>query len=277
MVDGINNSTGVLAALKALQTANSDMTQAENRVSSGKKVQSASDNAAAFQTSSIMSGEVDALQSATLSLGRAQSVSDISISAGQQVSTLLIDMKGTAASALNDDLTQDQRDAYNAQFQQQLTQLSNFVNNASFDGANVLNGSLPNGMSFVADADVNQSLTLKGRNLLPGGPTVTVGDANSLSTAEAAQQAYDAISTSITNVGGELSDMSAENKRVQAQSGFVSKLSDALTTGVGTLVDNDMEGDSALIQALQVKQSLAAQAVNIANNAPQSLLALFRP
>src|SRR5579871_5400265 len=103
MVDSINNSTGVLAALKALQSVNTDLTNAETRVSSGKKVQTASDNAAAFQTSAIMNGEVDSLQSATLSLNRAQSVSDISITAGQQISSLLIDMKGTAASALNND------------------------------------------------------------------------------------------------------------------------------------------------------------------------------
>ncbi len=276
MVGSINNTTGVLAALKALQTASSDLAQAETRVSSGLKVRVAADNAAAFQTSAIMNGEVNALQAVTLSLNHAQSVSDVAISAAQQVSDLLISMKGTASAAMATDLTDDQRQAYNLQFQQQRTQLSQFIQNASFDNSNILNGSKPNGLTFIVDAEASQTVTLKGRNFLPGGGVVTLSSTSDLSSSDAAQHAYDAITQSITNVGSQLIDMSSENKRIEAQAGFVTKLSDALTGGVGTLVDTDVAGDSALIQALQVKQSLAGQAVSIANNAPQALLALFR-
>ena len=70
--------------------------------------------------------------------------------------------------------------------------------------------------------------------------------------------------------------MSSERKRIEAQKGFVGRLADALAAGVGRMVDADLAGDSAMIQALQVKQQLSAQAVGIANDAPQALLALFR-
>jgi flagellin len=204
-------------------------------------------------------------------------VSDVAIAAGGQVSNLLIEMKGTAASAMSADLTPSQRQAYNLQFQQQRTNLVNFIQTASFDGANVLNGSKPNGMSFLADADATHTVSLKGRDFLPGGSVVTVKSMDDLSSVDAAQNVYDEINASIANVGGQLADMGLESKRIDAQIGFVSKLSDALSDGVGSLVDADMVGDSALIQALQVKQSLSAQAISIANNAPQTLLALFRP
>ncbi len=276
MVGSINNTTGVLAALKALQTASSDLSQAETRVSSGFKVRVAADNASAFQTSAILNGEVNALQAVTLSLNHAQSVSDVALSAAGQISNLLIQMKGTAASAMASDLTDDQRQAYNLQFQQQRAQLSQFIQNASFDDSNILNGSKPNGLTFVVDAEATQTVTLKGRDFLPGGPVVTLSSTSDLSSPDAAQHAYDAITQSITNVGDQLIDMTSESKRIEAQAGFVSKLSDALTGGISTLVDTDVAGDSALIQALQVKQSLAGQAVSIANNAPQALLALFR-
>ncbi|MBI1361634.1 MAG: flagellin [Alphaproteobacteria bacterium] len=276
MVGSINNTTGVLAALKALQGASSDLSQAETRVSSGYKVRVAADNAPAFQTSAILNGEVNSLQAVTLSLNHAQSVSDVSIAAAQQVSDLLISMKGTASAAMAGDLSDDQRQAYNLQFQQQRAQLTQFIQNASFDDANVLNGSKPNGITFIVDAAATQTVTLKGRDFLPGGSVVTLSTTSDLSSPDAAQHAYDAITQSITNVGAQLIDMSSENKRIEAQAGFVAKLSDALTSGVSTLVDTDVAGDSALIQALQVKQSLAGQAVSIANNAPQALLALFR-
>jgi flagellin len=65
-------------------------------------------------------------------------------------------------------------------------------------------------------------------------------------------------------------------KRVEIQADFVSKLSDSMKAGIGTLVDADMEEASARLQALQVQQQLGVQALSIANQQPQNLLSLFR-
>ncbi|KHQ51728.1 flagellin [Mameliella alba] len=64
--------------------------------------------------------------------------------------------------------------------------------------------------------------------------------------------------------------------RLDTQKDFVSGLTDALKSGIGTLVDADLEEVSAKLQAQQVQQQLAMQALSIANRAPQSLLSLFR-
>ncbi len=64
--------------------------------------------------------------------------------------------------------------------------------------------------------------------------------------------------------------------RIEIQSEFVSQLTDSLKSGIGTLVDADMEEASARLQALQVQQQLGVQALSIANQAPQSILSLFR-
>ncbi|KID12641.1 flagellin [Ponticoccus alexandrii] len=64
--------------------------------------------------------------------------------------------------------------------------------------------------------------------------------------------------------------------RIETQTEFVSGLTDALKSGIGTLVDADMEEASARLQALQVQQQLGVQALSIANQAPQQLLSLFR-
>lgn len=65
-------------------------------------------------------------------------------------------------------------------------------------------------------------------------------------------------------------------KRIETQTEFVQTMIDSLTTGIGGLTDTDMEAASAKLQALQVQQQLGTQALSIANQAPQSLLALFR-
>lgn len=64
--------------------------------------------------------------------------------------------------------------------------------------------------------------------------------------------------------------------RIETQANFISSLTDSLTAGIGTLVDADMEEASAKLQAIQVQQQLGVQALSIANQAPQSLLSLFR-
>lgn len=64
--------------------------------------------------------------------------------------------------------------------------------------------------------------------------------------------------------------------RVETQSSFISKLTDSLKSGIGALVDANMEEASARLQALQVQQQLAVQSLSIANQAPQSILSLFR-
>jgi flagellin len=64
--------------------------------------------------------------------------------------------------------------------------------------------------------------------------------------------------------------------RIATQSEYVSKIMDGLSSGIGALVDADMEEASAKLQALQVQQQLGIQALSIANQAPQNILALFR-
>lgn len=276
MVDRLSNSTGVLGALKHLQSARTGLDGAETRLASGLKVSRARDDAAAYQSAASMRNESGSLKSVTLSLGRAEAVADVAISAGEQVSKLLISMRETAGKAMGGDLSQEQRHAFQLSFQEQLQQLSNFVNSASFDESNTINGTKPLGVSFVADAEAIQTVTLKGRNFLPGQAVVTVGTQHTLETIDGARAAYDAIGQSIDNVGNELQEMVSESKRIQAQIGFVSKLVDALAAGVGRMVDTDLAAETALIQALQVQQELSARSIGITTGAPQALLSLFR-
>ena len=64
--------------------------------------------------------------------------------------------------------------------------------------------------------------------------------------------------------------------RIETQADFISQLSDSLKSGIGSLVDANMEEASARLQALQVQQQLGVQSLSIANQAPQSILSLFR-
>lgn len=97
-----------------------------------------------------------------------------------------------------------------------------------------------------------------------------------VSTSGGAATALGNIETMIqTSIDAAANFGSAEN-RIDIQNTFVSKLTDSLKAGIGSMVDADMEEASARLQALQTQQQLGIQSLSIANQAPQNILALFK-
>lgn len=91
-----------------------------------------------------------------------------------------------------------------------------------------------------------------------------------------ADAAVTAIDAAIDTVNTQLSTLGSTANRLEIQQGFAGQLSDSLEVGIGNLVDADLAKESANLQATQVKQQLGLQALSIANQAPQSILSLFR-
>jgi flagellin len=97
-----------------------------------------------------------------------------------------------------------------------------------------------------------------------------------VSTSQGAASALSEIEGLIQTSIDAAAEFGSVERRISIQGDFISSLSDALTSGIGALVDADMEAASAKLQALQVQQQLGIQALSIANQAPQNVLSLFR-
>ena len=97
-----------------------------------------------------------------------------------------------------------------------------------------------------------------------------------VSTLAGAQAALGSIETLTQTAIDASAAFGSDAKQIEIQSNFVSKLTDSLKAGIGSMVDANMEEASARLQALQVQQQLGVQALSIANQAPQSILSLFR-
>ena len=95
-------------------------------------------------------------------------------------------------------------------------------------------------------------------------------------TGAGAEAALGNIETLIQNSIDAAANFGSAGGRIETQKSFISKLTDALKTGIGSMVDANMEEASARLQALQTQQQLGIQSLSIANQAPQSILALFR-
>lgn len=100
--------------------------------------------------------------------------------------------------------------------------------------------------------------------------------AHVITSAAAASTAITTITAAESTLNTFLSKLGAGAKRVEIQRAFTDKLASAIEIGIGNLVDADLARESANLQSLQVKQQLGLQALSIANQAPGSVLSLFR-
>ncbi|MAP95422.1 MAG: flagellin [Ponticaulis sp.] len=276
MVSSIHTNSAAMSALQTLKATNADLETTQNRISSGFKVAGTRDNAAVYAVAQNMRGDVAALTAVKTSLDRANSITDVAIAAGETISDLLIQMREKAVAAKDPSIDSVAREAYSEDFESILRQISTIVGDAEFDGANLLDGSLTNGIAFLADAGASDTLTVDTENMSLGGTIITLSALADLTTVTRSSHAVTALNTSLDNVNSALARLGSSANRLDSHIGFVQRLQDNLTSGVGNLVDADLSKESARLQALQVKQQLGVQALQIANQNPQTILSLFQ-
>ncbi len=284
MAMSVNTNTGAMAALQALNSTSKGLATVQSRINSGLNVSSTKDDSAAFTIAEKLRGDLGGLKAVTSSLSRAKSVTDVAVAGAEQISDVVNQMKTLAKQASDSGVDQASRDAYNKDFTALRDQITTIVNSSEFNGTNLLKtsggevsalqslGSVSSG-SYTAD-------TLKVENqkmdLATTGTATVVGKDSKIDTADAATKMVGALDALSKDINGKLSDLGSASRKIDAQSAFASKLSDAIEGGIGNLVDADLAKESAKLQALQVKQQLGVQALSIANQAPQTVTSLFR-
>lgn len=296
MTNSVITNASALIALQNLNATNSKLAATQSRVNTGLKVQGAKDNAATWAIAQNQRADMNALESVKTSLNRATSVADVALAAGQQISDILVELRQKATAAADPSASNATRKAYNDEFQSLLKSLQSFADNASFDGENILNGKV-NGsrpdpsatppttltpLNFLANADASETITMNRQDMSLEGLGLAATDftapatALDLLTGDNAAGALAAVEAALTSASGKLAELGAQSKQIEKHTLFVTKLMDSLEVGVGNLVDADMARESARLQALQVQQQLGAQALSIANQAPQIILSLFK-
>src|SRR5690606_3338772 len=131
----------------------------------------------------------------------------------------------------------------------------------------------------LPDARPSSTATIVGFDLRVGG----TGPLNALlaldmggATTTGATAALAARETRMAELNSNPATLGSQSKALDIQKSFLSTLPDTVERGVSSLVDADLAKESAKLQSLQIKQQLGAQALSIANTAPQVLLSLFR-
>ena len=291
MTGSVHTNMGAMTALQNLNKTNRDMEGIQNRINTGLKVAVAKDNGAIYNIAQQQRSELSAYDAVRNGLNRAKSIADVGLAAGEALSDIFTQMREKAVAAADPSISQTSREAFNQDFVALREQVPSIIANAVFDGANILGGAaapLPTSLAFLANpTGLTIDLPSLDLNLAAGAGTapppppavataIYLGATSNLLSVTGAIDSRDQVAASLNYINSEMARLGASAKRIENHEIFVGKLQDTIRGGIGNLVDADLAVESARLQAAQVKQQLGTQALSIANQAPQSILSLFR-
>jgi flagellin len=305
-MSSLNTNIAAMTALQTLASTNKEMLVTQNRISTGLRVKDASDNAAYWSIATTMRSDNMAVSTVEDALGLGGATTDVAVTAMNTAIETISKIKAKLVAAREPGLD---RGKIQSEITALQTELKSTAESAVFSGENWLNADStgPTNKTIVAsfsrdstgaitigtisvdiagtmlfDTSGNGAGTLDSDKTTTGGTTYTVSnlDISGLTDDPAdltdledmirgVDDALNAMTDSATLLG-------AAKSRISLQMDFVSKLMDSIDTGIGQLVDADMNEESTRLQALQVRQQLGVQALGIANQSAQQILRLFQ-
>jgi len=270
--NSINTNVGALVALQNLNSINTRLDTTQNRVSTGFKVTGAVDDASSFSIAQGLRGELKAYSAVSQGLAQARGVMTVAEAGATALSDLVGDIKKKVVELANAAITTAQRQILTDDFNQLLENARSFINQATFQGTNLLSSGAAD-VQVISDID-GSTITLRANNLIQH--LDTFSGAADVSTAALATTTLTALADFEAEVNTALGNIGADTRKLNFQDDFIGKISDAVEVGLGSIVDADLAKESAKLQALQIQQQLASQSLSIANQRPSILLSLFQ-
>jgi flagellin len=277
-ITSVITNVSAMTALQSLNRTNDALAEVQKRISTGYRVADAKDDGGAFAVAQTVRSDTASLGAVNEQLGGLRGLVDISLTALEQVSKTMIEVRSVLTRLSDGTIAGEARDQYNQQYAQLRDQITNFLEDADYFGRNLLTGTSPADdiitlRSESADAADLYTLPALGPNtnfLVMAGPFATDADARA---------ALDPATGDFTDINSIINDamnrLGADARYIDAQINYNGSKLDAMEAGLGNLIDADLAKESARLQALQIRQQLGTQTLSIANQAPQFLTSLF--
>ena len=279
-MSSILTNSSAMSALSTLRNINNNLSETQSRISTGLKVQSGKDNAAYFTISESMKSDSGMYKA----IDEGLTLTKNSVATARLGAETVMDL----ANQFAERVAFAQGDAVDrAEIQKELVglveRMTTTIAQSTFNGNDLVNAdgltaggaavNVVTGITRSGGAFATTTMTFNSVDLTAIRDTLAAIDVSTsidlaadLSTAEAQLSTATSAATSL----------GVAEKSIETQQEFLSALTENLDSGVGAMIDADMEEEAARLQALQVQQQLATQSLSIANQAPQSILSLFR-
>ena len=271
----ISLTASMRSNLLSLQSTQSLMDQTQERLSTGKKVNSAIDNPSSYYTAQSLTNRASDLSSLLDSMGQAVQTIQAANEGIEAITSFAQQAKAIANSALDTNDTEE-RASYMAQFNAILDQIDGIAKDSGYKGVNLLaEGELKVKFNETGDS----SLTITGENASANGLGLTDAadwDNTNIDTGKTAiEGSIELVDAAISKLRTMASNFGNNYSIVQSREDFTENLINVLTEGADKLTLADMNEESANMLALQTRQQLAINSLSLASQAAQSVLQLF--
>lgn len=269
--NSINTNVPALVAIRALNATNAALAITEKRVATGLRVNDATDDSSAFAIAQGIRADIKAVSGVEQALAAGKGIADVALAGATEISNLLADIKKTATSGLSPANTSAQQAAFDSDFADMISQVLGFIQNADFNGTNLLESGSSN-VTVLADIS-GGVLTIRAQDL--ESTVFSALNAQNLTNASAASAALTVVNSVIQTVNVALGQLGSDSRALELQNNFITAINDALEENLGAIVDADLAKESANLAAQQAQQQLATEVLSIANATPEVLLSLF--
>lgn len=270
----VNTNINALAAQKALSTNHRHLSDAMALLSTGKRLNSAADDAAGMSMASIMATQVRSLNQAVRNSNDGISMMQTADGAAGGLQNVLYRMKELSVQAGNDTNSLDERTALNTEFTQLKEQLTNMTSNTTWNGMNVLDGTAGDAgtVSIHVGPAANDNVSVNFANLAS---TVAAFASHDLLSADDAGLANSAVDTAIDEISSARATWGAVMNRLTHAADNAVNVSQRTSASYSQVMDADYAKATAdLAKALIMDQAGSAM-LSQANQQPYYVLALL--
>jgi flagellin len=281
----INTNYGGIFAAKASSQSQGLVDTAMERLSTGKRINKASDDSAGQAIATRLTAEIEGLAMASRNVADAQSMVDTAEGAMQEVHSILLRMRELAVQSANGTLTDSDRDHTDAEFQQLEAEITRISDNTKWAGKGLLDGSLStSAVSFQIGEGANQTIAVTVANVAAStigavgtaGSVVTSLGAADLQSSSNAQVAIQSVDAAIASISTERGKLGAVSNRLESTMNNLDQINLNLSASKARIEDADFAAETGNLAKGQILQQAATAMLAQANASKQQVLTLIR-
>ena len=272
----INTNVGALQAASASYSVNKSMEESMQRLSTGKRVNSAKDDAAGLQISQRLTAEIKGINMAMRNAADGHSILATAEGSMTEIHTILQRMRELAVQATNGTMGTADRVAVNSEFVALEAEINRINDNTTWAGIELTNGGFTTALGgvFHVGPDGGQTITHAIENLATTAIGLTA--AITMATRAGANSAIAQIDQAISVVGTEREQLGAVMNRLDHAIANLSVVSTQLQISKGRIEDADFAAETSNLARTQVLQQASMAMLAQANASKQNILALFQ-
>jgi len=275
----VNTNVGASVAQAALAKNARELNTAMTQLSTGKRINSAADDASGLAMANRMTSQINGLGSAIRNANDAISMVQTGEGALEEITDMLQRMRELAVSASNGTMTAQDRDYLDAEYQKLIAEIDRIAENTQWNGGDIIDGTAGSSgtVTFQVGANASQSITVAFGNMTDAsGATMATVAAGDVDTAANAATAIAALDTAITAVSNQRAVFGAASNQLEHAVDNLTNVKVNAEASRSRILDTDYAESTSELARTQIIQQAGTAMLAQANQLPQTVLALLQ-